>query len=277
MLQENNRKDIMKKLTVTEIREVQMKIMDVIHEFCIENDIKYSLSDGTLIGAVRHKGYIPWDDDIDIYMLREDYERFEKLYPNVLKDNYVLSSMYRDDKWHLTFAKVWDNRTLTDISSKNTQSYGVFVDIFPIDDVPNNLCEWKKYMRSMKLRNKILTNRFRRLSKQRTFFNNIGIIAIKLFTFWMSSKKVLALMDSYAQKYNNKGYHYCYENSYGPCLKSPFPKDLFNKLSYYQFENRKYLAFEDANQYLTLSYGDYMKLPPEKDRVHHEEIAYWLE
>lgn len=265
----------MKKLTVSELRDVQMSILDTVHEFCISNGIKYSLSDGTLIGAVRHKGFIPWDDDIDIYMPRADYERFEELFPSIKDGRYVLSSMYRDKEWHSTFAKVWDNRTISEIGSKNTKPYGVFIDIFPVDDVPDDISEWKSYMRIMKYRNKILSNRFRAISKKRSVANNFAIIILRILTFWLSPQKALMLMDSYAQKYNNKGYHSCFENSYGPDLKAPFPKELFNELKYYPFENREYLAFADADTYLTLSFGDYMQLPPEKDRVHHEEIAYW--
>lgn len=267
----------MKKLTVSELRDVQMSIMDIVHNFCIEHGIKYSLSDGTLIGAVRHKGYIPWDDDIDIYMPRNDYERFEKLFPKLYKNRYVLSSMYRDIDWHSTFAKVWDNRTITKIESRKSKSYGVFIDIFPIDDVPDDVGNLRRYFKIMKIRNKILSNKFRVINKNRSFINNLSIVAVRLFTFWISSHKALKMMDSYAQKNNNKGYNSCYENSYGPCLKAPFPKVLFEKLKYYQFENRQYLAFDDADKYLTLSFGDYMKLPPVEDRVHHEEIAYWID
>ena len=117
------------------LEEVQAKCLDImldVHDFCLKNGIKYSMSGGTLLGAVRHKGFIPWDDDVDIFMLRPDYDRFVSTYES---PRYVLMSMERDKWYSLPFAHVADV-TETEIEWMNVpfchENGGVKIDIFPI-------------------------------------------------------------------------------------------------------------------------------------------------
>ena len=122
-----------KYLSMDEIKSVELEILKYIHNFCIENDIKYFLNYGTLIGAVRHKGFIPWDDDIDICMFRKDYEKFIDLFS---KDDgiYKILSLETDDKYYNNFMKVINSKTkIEDERNYKTYDLGIFVDIFPID------------------------------------------------------------------------------------------------------------------------------------------------
>ena len=122
-----------KYLSMDEIKSVELEILKYIHNFCIENDIKYFLNYGTLIGAVRHKGFIPWDDDIDICMFRKDYEKFIDLFS---KDDgiYKILSLETDDKYYNNFIKVINSKTkIEDERNYKTYDLGIFVDIFPID------------------------------------------------------------------------------------------------------------------------------------------------
>ena len=148
----------MKKLTREEVKTVQMDILDALVKFCDQNSLRISVSSGTLIGAVRHKGYIPWDDDIDVYMPRGDYMKLEKILPELLDGKYKLASLYRLKNWHLTFAKLYDIRTETKLQNRSVIPYGVFVDIFPVDDVPENPVEFKSYMRKLGLMRFLLNN-----------------------------------------------------------------------------------------------------------------------
>ena len=107
------------KMDPAEIRRVQLQMMDVIDDFCRENQLNYFLDCGTLLGAVRHKGYIPWDDDVDISMYREDYEKFLRTFQ---KTGYSLKSPYNDQTYYYPFAKVCDDRTIID-ASKKTKSH----------------------------------------------------------------------------------------------------------------------------------------------------------
>ena len=95
---------------IKELRDIQLGIMDDVHRFCEAQGLRYSLSSGTLIGAVRHQGYIPWDDDIDIYMMRDDYERFLKTYHDE-QGRYRVLDPKKEDHYYYTFAKVVDQRT----------------------------------------------------------------------------------------------------------------------------------------------------------------------
>jgi len=122
---------------INELRQIQMGILDHVHQFCEAHGLRYFLSSGTLIGAVRHQGYIPWDDDIDIYMPREDYEQFLQSYHD---DNGVYRAINptTESHYYYTFAKVVDQRTR--MVETETQGYeiGVYMDIFPVDYVSDD-------------------------------------------------------------------------------------------------------------------------------------------
>ena len=135
----------MKEMTLDEIHDVQIHILDKIDEICRHLNLRYSLGGGSLLGAVRHKGYIPWDDDIDIMLPRPDYETLLKAfyckYPHLIIQDYNSDIAYQ-----LRWARIYDDRTL--LISKNTID-GVFVDVFPIDGLPP-LHEMKDYMDRLK-------------------------------------------------------------------------------------------------------------------------------
>ena len=129
----------MKVMTLREIQLFTLEILKVTHNFCVENNIKYSLSYGTLIGAVRHKGFIPWDDDVDIMMLRPDYDRFCQTFQ--APGYQVVSRQTRKDCL-ISFARVCDIRE-TDVTSmepwiRRQGNLGLWIDIFPIDSVTDD-------------------------------------------------------------------------------------------------------------------------------------------
>ena len=132
----------MNEIQIEELREIQMSILDGVDKFCRAKDIKYSISGGTLLGAIRHKGYIPWDDDIDISMLREDYERFEKEFPECYEGHLCLATLRRRKDWTLAFGKVYDSRTMGFMIGNKSVVTGVNIDVFPLDDVPDINEEW---------------------------------------------------------------------------------------------------------------------------------------
>ena len=126
-----------KKEILKELQKCELEIMDVIHNFCVENGIKYSLADGTSLGAYRHKGFIPWDDDIDIMMLREDYEKFIDVWKNSRIEGYILQNYDTNADFGQNFTKIRKDHTCFLQPGEDDKSYhkGIFVDIVPRDRV----------------------------------------------------------------------------------------------------------------------------------------------
>ena len=134
----------MKAITdIKELRGIQLDLLEEIHRFCQEHHIVYYLSSGTLLGAVRHGGYIPWDDDIDLYMPRESYERFVKEYTDT-EGRFTLMEPRRSNHYFYTFAKLTDSRTMMVEDSYTSYPIGVYVDIFPLDYCAPTDTVWKK-------------------------------------------------------------------------------------------------------------------------------------
>lgn len=259
-----------KNITIDEMRQIQLKILKSIHQFCINNNIRYSLSGGSLIGAVRHKGYIPWDDDIDLMMPRPDYERFVNSYKT---EHYKVQTYKNDDKYWYPFGKVYDNRTV--LIESHIKS-GVYIDIFPIDGMPNE-----------KMTKEIIEKRISLV------FKNI-YYASKVYQFQQGNKILLKLKyyikktlvpkrETSIQKLEEMCLAYPFETSdfagvlvggYG--IKERMEKTVFLNYVDMPFEGMICKCIEDYDTYLSHLYGDYMTLPPVEKRVsNHTNKVFW--
>lgn len=266
----------MKEIKIDELRELQMQILDSVDLFCKERQIKYSLACGTMLGAVRHGGYIPWDDDLDIYMPREDYVRFNNNFPNILNEKYSLKSKLRNPEWFSAYAKVIDERTCTDNPRAAIPNMGISIDIFPVDEVPDTEDEWLAFRKKQK--DAVVKHMYSvlKLSGTQNFREFAKLFIHKLSLLGKSVTNTRDRVDSISQSNNNKGYSWMFECARGLLQKHPFPKVLFDDLIEWKFENRQYQGFRDADSYLKNAYGDYMKLPPMEKRVcHHGFKTYW--
>ncbi|MBQ9313382.1 MAG: LicD family protein [Bacteroidales bacterium] len=257
----------MKELTISEMKRIQIEILNVIDEFCKKNKIRYSMGYGTLLGAIRHKGYIPWDDDLDIIMPYPDYCRFLNEFNH--KDSYLkIQSMLNDTSYRFPFAKVYDDRTLL---LEKTIKTGVYIDIFPVVGFPKEE-DFEKFVKEYHKKYMLLRSMTKRYNLN--WFQKCLLMLKSLYT--CSRKKIIEDIQNIYSRYPfdkavNAG---VIPNKY--IKRRFFNADIFRHYALATFENREYSALADYDTYLKGTYGNYMQLPPEEKR-HSEHIfkAYW--
>lgn len=228
------------------LRKQQLRMLEIllyIDKICKENDIKYWLSSGTLLGAVRHGGFIPWDDDLDIEMLREDYEKFLKVFTD--NDNYALQTYKSDENYFRTFAKVRDLHS--EISEFELDRYykyrGLYVDIFSIERVPKYIC--RLYGGVFEV-----IGRWRRKCGDNKFLWHI-LKCFQKITLWTIpiARPIFRIF--------TKDLHHSYGSGF---LKERHIEDI-HPLTSVQFEGYTFPAPNNVDSYLRLIYGDYNRLP----------------
>jgi len=262
----------MKELDLYEIKQIQLEILKNIDSFCKKNDIKYSLYFGTLLGAVRHKGYIPWDDDIDLMMPRPDYDKFIDLYKH--KEFRVLSTIV-DSKYPYLFAKVEDKKTKLVEYSDIEYNIGVNVDVFPLEGMPGNDNDLDLYLKKVKKYRRLLDVKIIKIASTRSLIKNLVLKFLKMFFFWLSYEKIIVFFQNEVDKVNYKHSKYLLAPSFHKEKKQRLEKSLYEKFVDIEFEGDMYKGLKGYDTYLTMQYGEYMQLPPEKDRVtHHLYKAY---
>lgn len=257
----------MKELTLKELQGHILEIMLDIDAFCRENGIRYSLAYGTLLGAIRHRGFIPWDDDIDIVMPRPDYDRFLKTYRSG-RFRLLADACGKDEFYRLKFAKVHDPQTKLGLDSRKSRfSYGVFVDIFPMEALPADKSLWDGFIRrAVKLHHRLY---FRH--KKFPFGSPLPMIEAYLHSYGYWREKCDAAVRGCDF---GEASHLCH--IFGSDEIVFVPKDWFDNLTEVCFEGHRLLAFAEYGKYLEDTFGDYMTLPPEKDRKGHGTKAFKL-
>ena len=264
----------MKEINVEELKTIQLDILNKIHKFCLANHIRYSLAFGTLIGAIRHKGYIPWDDDIDIVMPRPDYNRFLQLFQNAY-DDLEINAPEIDLNFYAPYANVFSNKMVLfegDISVHRGIEMGIKIDIFPIDGIPRNstifyLKQKILYMLWCSLRYKM---------KYKTLSKRIIGCCFKVIAVFIGYKNIQRLILNFARKHPFDKYEYSDYIVFSTLKHKPVPRKVYDNYILLEFEGYKFMAVSEYDTVLTAIYGDYMQLPPVEQRVmHHNFKAYW--
>lgn len=266
----------MKELLLKDIKKISLDILKDVHLFCQNNNIHYSLAYGTLLGAVRHKGFIPWDDDIDIVMPRPDYERFCRIYTS--ENGYELISNYSDD-CYLNYARVCDQKETSVISPAPwcKKGSGVWIDIFPLDGgYEEPQLQEMQFNKAKKIYDELITARFVYKNKNSGFLNFLRYIKTLLLR-----KNIIAL--------KKEGINIIEAVEFGKTSivqefacpndgkMNIFPKACIEEYILLPFEDKEFFCMKGYDQVLTCWYDDYMKLPPENQRVcaHSAHKYYW--
>ena len=272
----------MKKIeTVEEMQKIALDILIFIDAFCREHDLKYFIVDGTLLGAVRHHGFIPWDDDIDIWMPREDYDKITELLGPDSGSRYQMVNLQTADWYRYAYGKIVDRNTRLVEDNGYSGEMGVFVDVFPYDGLPGE----KEEEYAPFVEQCIRMERHRGFSC-RTYrqYLSYGDGKSNPFKFakWLSRKlygprRILKRQDELARSYPVKGAKVVGCICDGYRLRDMMPAWVVGTTTELEFEGHRFRAPAGYQYYLEKLYGDYMKLPPEEERVtHHYYQAWWL-
>lgn len=264
----------MKEIDSQELKSIQLSILRSVHDFCVTHNIKYSLAFGTLLGAVRHHGYIPWDDDIDIMMLRSDYEKFIRSYES---HEYRVITHDLNPNYMLPFAKVYALQTILYEASNMNVELGINIDVFPVDNYPQKEKEAKRFFLQKKIVSDIHSLKIIKLSKYRDVLKNVLLcisqIVLAFIPLSFLTNRIERISKRYAgQMTDTIGIIAPTDSRY----KWRVPKKVFNDYSSLLFEQESFMAIVDYDCYLKSTYGDYMQLPPVEQRIsHHQFKAYW--
>lgn len=264
----------MKEISLKELKDIQLDILDQVHTFCLAHNLTYSLCYGTLIGAVRHKGYIPWDDDIDICMPRADYDCFIKSFDGA-KRNLKVWSYATDSSYYLPFAKVGNTQTSLLENVRYPLDYGVNIDVFPLDGVPESVKLRRRLFRRIKFIHHLAVLKNLTIDKRRNFLKNLLIMVGHGLTSFVSMRNLMIREDYLLDKQASDTSEICnVVNASG--TQMPFSRDAIEKTVDVEFEGRVYKMMAGYDEFLTAIFGDYMTPPPEEKRhAHHSFSAYW--
>lgn len=249
--------------------QAEQEILDAIDKVCTENHLRYSLAYGTLLGAIRHRGFIPWDDDVDVMMPREDYEKLREIWKDKAPSGFLFQDEVMFDDYVNNFAKIRkDHTTFLQFELERSRTYhkGLYVDIFPGDRLaPKGIRRRLQYaacavnllcVRGYSSGTGGLTGAAERL---------LLLAPKKLRRRWMLRTR------RYISKWNtDRTASYMFPCTIRSCKKY-YPCDLFENMVRAEFQGKQYSIPRDYDAVLSLAYGDYMQLPPEEERVwkHH--------
>ena len=270
----------MREIGLEELKAIQLDILVKVRDFCAAGNLRYFLAGGTLLGAVRHKGYIPWDDDIDIVMPRPDYDRFVMTF-NGSDENLEVLAPEHDGNFYAPYANVCDRRTLLieEGNGHNGKQMGVKIDVFPLDGVPQ---DFEKY-RALQKRINVLNKRmwYKRVPLSEAYASGGWKEA---FIYWEHKARYIfrsyaslqAEVGKLARSVPYEGAEYVDDIVYNPYPLARVQATVFSSFIEVPFEDRIFRIPSGYDAYLRALYDDYMQLPPEEKRVaHHGFSAYW--
>lgn len=258
------------------LRQLQLTMLEtlkVFDAFCREHDIKYSLYAGSLLGAVRHKGFIPWDDDLDVCMGRSEYDRFIALWEQDPPEGYILQNKENTPAYWQSFSKIRKDHTTFLQEEREAGKYhtGIFLDVFPLDRMPNGKLSRLVYKWHC-MKYQLLTREF--VPPKASAVTRLGSAAILACTPKSHREKVRQRTLKKITRYKD-----CHNLEIAAIetmtsLRKSFAPDMLDSYVDLPFEDGQFMCFAGWNDHLRRKFGDYMQLPPEEERAwrHHPII-----
>ena len=268
----------MRQLSSKEIKQIELSILKAFACYCEDNNLTYFLCGGTLLGAIRHHGFIPWDDDIDVFMPRPDYEKFYTLSKNVpIAHNLVVASYKNSDvKINYPFIKVLDNTTLVYEKTKSKkEKIHIWIDVFPIDGFYDDDSKNMTIIKKIHLRRDLLAIASADISQSKSLLKKIGKIFLIPLIKLIGVKNICKQIDRLSSKVDYKSANYVGGFMWGYGINEKMIKSDLTIIKH-EFEDSIFNIPSNYDTYLSNLYGDYMKLPPEEKRIIHGFTAYLL-
>lgn len=263
-----------RKIDFEEARKLELNLLIKFADFCEKENLRYYLAYGTLIGAVRHKGFIPWDNDIDVVMPRPDYIRFSERVSECPIEDYIGILDYQRVRT-FPFLKVSDNRTrLKEHFLVTEETSGIYIDIFPLDGFPASKEEQAKLFKKAAFYYKLYAFANYRFNtganRGKKLIKNLFYPLSRL----VSSYRVCEKLNRLCEKYDYEGADMVGNIVWGFDEREVITKECFQN-DYGEFEGHQFCIPKGYNQYLTQCYGNYMELPPKEERITHQFEAEW--
>lgn len=258
------------------VHEVLLKMLDWFHGICKEHHLRYYCVGGTMLGAVRHKGFIPWDDDIDVAMPRADYEKLCACAAELETSQYKIEYPTSENKdFTYLYMKIYDASTLLVEHQRKPIKRGVFIDVFPLDGIGEDrasaMGNYIKILRAIRFHATITCA----VRQGRTWYKNLSVRLGRLVSPLLVSER--ALNQRITMMCKCRGFDTCawvgnLVGNWG--CKELMPREYFGEPQEYEFEHIRVWGVAKAHEYLSSLYGNYMQLPPEEKRkTHHDYIA----
>lgn len=265
-------------LSPIEIKAVLLDLLKNIKQICDQYGLRYYLAGGTLLGAIRHQGFIPWDDDIDITMPRMDLEKMVEIFKQRQSDHIKLLTNYSDRIYFNLHAKLVDTRTRKVYRGvRQIMDAGVNVDIFPLDGLPKNETDIRRYEKKLNYYKSIWWGAISEsnLSGKKGLIrleNGLFHCFCKIIGYQIPIRRIEKLVKKY--EFDNSDYVGEFVSVLG--LKAKVSRKAFETQVKVQFEDDVFNAPVGYHEYLSVLYGDYMKLPPVEKRIkHHINDIFW--